>query len=276
MAERAALAELAAQAGIYRRLVGARLRADWQYRTSFLLFLAAQTAVAALDFAVIAVLFGRVDALAGWSVAEVALLYGIAGIGFGLGDMFVSQVETASFHIKQGTFDRFLLRPVGPLVQLCAAEFALRRMGRALQPVIVLAVALSRVDVGWTVTRAALVPASIASGVVIFSSIWVITSSAAFWTVETHEFANAFTYGGNHLTQYPLDVLGPWLRRLATFVVPLAFAAYFPAAHVLGKPDALGLPTELAFLAPVVAVGLALLARAVWGAAIRHYRSTGS
>ena len=30
----------------------------------------------------------------------------------------------------------------------------------------------------------------------------------AFWTVETQEFANAFTYGGNLITQYPLDVFG--------------------------------------------------------------------
>jgi ABC-2 type transport system permease protein len=106
--------------------------------------------------------------------------------------------------------------------------------------------------------------------------VWVLTSSVAFWTVETQEFGNAFTYGGNHLTQYPIDVLGPWLRRLVTFVVPLAFVAYFPAAYLLDKPDPLGAPSEAALLTPAVSLALALAARAVWSNAVRHYRSTGS
>ena len=268
--------ELRLQLRLYRRLLGARLRSDWQYRASFLLLLVAQAAVAGLDLAVVAVIFGRVDALAGWSVLEVALLYGMAGVAFSLGDLFLSQVEYASRHIKAGTFDRFLLRPVWPLLQLSAEEFAMRRAGRMLQPLVVLVVALAGAGIDWTPARAVLLPVALVSGTTIFGAIWVLTSSVAFWTVETQEFANAFTYGGNHLTQYPLDVLGPWLRRLATFVVPLAFVAYFPAAFLLGKRDPSGVPAEVAFLTPAVAAALVLAARATWTTAIRHYRSTGS
>ncbi len=276
MADGGGTAELRLQLNLYRRLLGAKLRSDWQYRTSFVLLLLSQTVVAGLDLAMIAVIFGQVDALAGWSGAEVAALYGLAGLPFAVADLFVSQVELASRHIKAGSFDRFLLRPVWPLLQLSAGEFALRRSGRLIQPVLVLAVALPKVDVDWTMARAAMIPLTLVSSTVLFGAIWVITSSVAFWTVETQEFANAFTYGGNHLSQYPLDVLGAWLRRIATFVVPLAFAAYFPAAYVLGKPDPLGVSARVAFLSPVIALVLAGLGRVVWGTAIRHYRSTGS
>lgn len=264
------------QLGIYRRLVGARLRSDLQYRTSFLVFLVAQILVSALDLAVIAVIFGQVDALAGWSGAEVALLYGIGGVAFGLADLFVSQVETASRHIKAGTFDRFLLRPIGPLLQLSATEFALRRVGRVLQPLVVLVLAVPAARVAWSPVTAWLLVTGIASGTVIFGAVWVITSSVAFWTVETQEFSNAFTYGGNHLVQYPLGVLSGWLRRVVTFAVPLAFVAYLPAAEILAKPDRLGLPGALAYATPMVAAISALVARAAWRAGIRQYCSTGS
>ena len=50
----------------------------------------------------------------------------------------------------------------------------------------------------------------------------VITSAMAFWTVETQEVANSFTYGGNFITQYPLDVLSDLLRTLLV-IIPLAF-----------------------------------------------------
>jgi ABC-2 type transport system permease protein len=204
------------------------------------------------------------------------MLYAFAGIGFGLADVLVSQVEVASRHIKAGTFDLFLIRPAGTLLQLCAAEFAPRRIGRSIQPLVVLAIALSRVDISWTALKVVLVPLAIVSGAVIFGSVWVLASSLSFWTVETQEIANSFTYGGVTLSQYPIDVFGVWLRRLVLFVVPLAFTSFLPVAYLLDKPVPFGLPPTLAFASPLVAVALALLARAVWRVAVRHYRSTGS
>jgi len=261
---------------VWRHLVVARIRADWQYRMSFFLFLVGQALIASLDIAVIAAIFANVDSLGGWSGYEVALLFGLGGVSFGMADLLISQVETASKHIKAGTFDLFLLRPVPTLLQLSASEFALRRLGRIIQPLIVLAVALFTAPVHWSVETTLLIPTTIVAGTVIFGAIWVITSSIVFWTVDSQEVASAFTYGGNVATEYPLDVLGIWMRRIATFVVPLAFVAYLPAARMLNRHDPLGLPSAAAWAAPVVAVTAWLAAHAVWGFAIRHYRSTGS
>ncbi|MGH9157079.1 MAG: ABC transporter permease [Acidimicrobiales bacterium] len=256
------MAEAMAALAVYRRLLAARVRSEWQYRTTFVLLLTSSVLVATFDFAVITVIFGQVDRLAGWSVEEVALLFGLGGVGFGLADVFIGQVDYAASHIKAGTFDQFLLRPLGPLLQLSAAEFNFRRFGRVLQPAVVLAIALTLVEVDWTVATAMMVPLAVVSGTAIFGAVWVITASMAFWTVDTQEFANVFTYGGNHLIQYPIDLLGAWLRRVTVFVVPLAFVAYFPSG--------------LAWLSPVVAATMVLLAGRVWTTAIRHYRSTGS
>ena len=261
---------------VYRRLVGARVRSDLQYRTSFFMFLAGQVLVGGADFLAIVVIFGRVDSLSGWSAFEVAFLYGLSGVGFGLGDLLVSQVETASDHIKAGTFDAFLVRPLGSLWQLAGMEFAPRRLGRAVQPFVVLAIALTRLDIDWTVPHVVLLPVSLLSGFAIYSAIWVLTSSVSFWTVETQELANSFTYGGNTLTSYPVDVFGGVLQRIVIFVVPVAFVAYFPAVELLDKPMPFGLPRFVAWLGPVVAVILVLAARGIWRLALRHYRSTGS
>lgn len=261
---------------VWRHLVGARIRADWQYRTSFLLFLLSQTVIACMDLAVVAAIFGQVDSLAGWSGVEVALLFGLGGVAFGLADLLVSAVEMASRHIKAGTFDLFLLRPVPALLHLSASEFALRRIGRSLQPAVVLVAALVLAPIDWTVEAVLLVPVAIVSGTVIFGSVWVVTSSISFWTVESQEVANAFTYGGSVVAHHPIDLLGVWLRRLFTFLVPLAFVAYLPAARLLGRPEPLGWPSAVAWAGPLVAVAAALLARAVWGLALRHHRSTGS
>ena len=66
------------------------------------------------------------------------------------------------------------------------------------------------------------------------------------------------------------------LLRTLLVIIPLAFVNYVPACWILDKPDATGLPSWAAFCAPVVAVITVLVARAVWRAAIRQYRSTGT
>jgi ABC-2 type transport system permease protein len=268
-------ARLAQQATIWRKLVGARIRADWQYRTSFVLFTFSQFLAELLGVVLILVLFSNVDRLAGWSAAEVAFLYGTSSLAFALGDVFVSEVEFVSQHIRRGTFDGFLLRPVGPLLLLCCQEFAFRRAGKIVQAALVLAIALAHIDVDWDIWRAAMVVQMVIVGFVIFAGIWVITSSVAFWVVEIREVANAFTYGGNFVSNYPFEIFGGWLRRLAT-VVPLAFISYQPALWVLGRADPHRSPAWFRFAGPLVALVVVLVARVVWRSGIRHYRSTGS
>ena len=263
-------------AAIYWHLVGARLRADWEYRASTAIFFISQLLITSLDLLVVLAIFGQVDQLAGWTLPEVALLYGVAGTAFNLADVFASQAERASRRIKEGTFDLLLVRPLGTLVQLSAYEFEIRRVGRIVQAVAVLFVAVGTVEVDWTVDRVGLLLLTVAAGAVIFGSIWVVTSSIAFWTVDTQEVANSFTYGGVTLSEYPLEVLGPWLRRLVTFIVPLAFVAYLPVSHVLGRTLPFGLPSWVGYASPLVAAAAAVLARSVWAFAVRHHRSTGS
>ena len=270
------MAELATTLHLYRVLAVAKVRADWQYRSQFLLYMTTQFFITFLDFLQIAVIFGAVDSLAGWSLLEVVFLYATSGMAFYLGDAFISQVERVGGYIKAGTFDALLIRPAGTLVQICANDFAFRRLGKLLQASIVMVIVLARLDVEWTPGRLVVFALMIPSGTVIFSSIWVIGASITFWTVDSGELANTFTYGGNFATQYPLDILGTWLRRFLTLVVPTAFVNYFPALYILGKPDPFGAPGWVRFISPLVALTMAVAARAAWTGAVRHYRSTGS
>jgi ABC-2 type transport system permease protein len=263
-------------AHIYRKLAGARIRADWQYRSTFVGYTITQGLITFLDFLQIAVIFGRVDDLAGWSVAEVAFLYGVSSVAFFLGDVFISQVERGPQRVRMGTFDALLMRPLGPLFQLCADDFAFRRVGKLVQAVVVLVFATAAVDVDWSVARLAVFVMMLVAGTVIFSSVWVIVSSFVFWIVDGQEVANGFIYGASLATQYPMQVMARWVRWLFTFVVPGAFVNFLPTLYVLDKPDPFGFPGWIRFTSPVVAVVLFVLARASWLTAVRHYRSTGS
>jgi ABC-2 type transport system permease protein len=260
----------------YRVLAGARLRSDLQYRVSFALFTLSQFTINALDFVAVLIVFSNVDSLKGWSVSEVAFLYGLGNLSFALGDMFVSAVENVQYHVREGSFDRLLLRPASPLVQVIADQFSLRRIGKVAEGLLVFGVGCSAVSIDWTPARIAMVFVALLSGATIFSGLWIMTSCLCFWWVDAREAANAVTYGGGFLAQYPLAVYGDVLRRVLAFAIPVAFANYFPAVYILGRNDRLGAPSWVPFVSPLVAVAVGLLASGVWRFAVRHYRSTGS
>lgn len=262
--------------GAYRRLVGVRLRSDMQYRTSFALSFIVAFLLTGLDFVVILLLFRTVDSLASWTLPEIAVLYGIAGMAFSIADLVVGATGTLSERIRSGTFDQLLIRPIGPLWQMSADEFYLRRFGRLAQTATILIIGLSRVDVDWTIAKIGVVVFAIPTGAVIFGAVFVAASTVSFWFVSANEAASAFTYGGQTIAQYPMDVFAGWLRRFALFVVPVAAVAYLPALFVLDVPNVMNLPTVIQLGGPVIALVAALLARQLWRIALRHHRSTGT
>ncbi|MFD0255226.1 ABC transporter permease [Streptomyces sp. NPDC127113] len=251
-------------------------RSTMAYRTSFALTTFGNFAATALDFVAILLMFSRVEALGGWSLGEVAFLYGVAGVSFGLADLAVGSMERLGRRVRDGTLDTLLVRPAPVLAQVAADRFALRRLGRVTQGVLVLVYALVLLDVDWTAAKLLLMPVMLLSGAGIFCAVFVAAAAFQFVAQDAAEVSNAFTYGGTTMLQYPPTVFALDLVRGVTFVVPLAFVNWLPAGYVLDRPFPLDLPEWVAFTSPLVAVVCCALAGLAWRAGLRSYRSTGS
>ena len=257
-------------------LIRAKIRGEAQYPLSMLSHFIAQLLIVALDLVAIWVIFQRVSALGGWTRGQVLGLYAISGTAFGIGDVFVGSIERTTEYVRLGTFDKFLVRPAGTLVQLLANEFEIRRVGRAAQPLVALVIVCATVPIRWTPAHVLLLIEMLVSALALSSSLWIVTSAAAFWLPSTQEFANAFTYGGQYASQYPIGIMGEWMRRLMLSVIPLGLVAYVPSIEFFGVADPFHVPTWASYTAPLVAIPAVLLARLTWRAGNRHYRSTGS
>jgi ABC-2 type transport system permease protein len=250
------------------------VRAAWAYPASFLMLIFGSLLITSLDFAGIWVMFASIDQLGGFGLREIALLYGATGMGIGLADTLVGSVERIGVYVRTGRLDQMLTKPVPLLVQVCADQFTLRRLGRITQAGIIFAWAATYVD--WTPSRVAVAMMMVVASTVIFFALFTGFSCIQFWTTDASEFANAFTYGGNTLTQYPLSIFPREVMLALTFVLPIAFVNWYPCLYLLGREDPFGLPTWLQFCSPIAA-GVSLAgALVIWRFGVRHYTSTGS
>jgi ABC-2 type transport system permease protein len=222
-------------------------------------------------------MFSQVDALGGFTIAEVALLYATATASLGLADLLLGNIDMLGQRVRDGTLDTLLVRPVPVLVQVAADRFALRRIGRIVQALLVMAWALAELDgVDWTPAKVVWLPVMVVSGAVIFGAIWTLGGAFQFIAQDASQVQNSFTYGGNALLNYPPTLFTRELVQAVTFVMPLAFVNWLPALWILGHEDPLGLPGWVDFLSPVVAAAMCGLAGLAWRAGVRSYRSTGS
>jgi ABC-2 type transport system permease protein len=204
------------------------------------------------------------------------LLYGFATSSFAIAEAVAQGFDSFHRNVIQGTFDRVLVRPLGAFFQIFSSDLGVRRLGRIAQGLAVLAIAVNSLELAWSLDKLLVFAMTLVCGTLIFFAFFVIGAASSFWTVQANEAVNIFTHGGSFVTAYPADVFAGWLRRLMTFVVPLAFINYYPTLYLLGRPDPLGLPDWSRLLSPVAAVVLLLAARLVWSRGVRHYQSTGS
>ncbi|MFJ1746035.1 ABC transporter permease [Streptomyces sp. NPDC088116] len=260
----------------YGLIVAMWMRSTMAYRASFAMTALGNFTVTAFDFVTIMLMFSQVDALGGYALPEVAFLYGTSATAFGLADLMLGSMDRLGRRVRDGTLDTLLLRPVPVLAQVAADRFALRRVGRVLQGLLVLGYALLTVDIDWTPVRVLMLPMMLLSGAAIFAAVFVAGAAFQFWAQDASQVQNSFTYGGTTLLQYPPTVFAKDLVRGVTFLVPLAFVNWLPALYILGREDPLGLPDVVAFLPPVVAVLCCVPAGLMWRLGLRAYRSTGS
>ncbi|GGT27760.1 transporter [Streptomyces purpureus] len=268
--------QLRAGVRAYGLIVMMWIRSTMTYRASFAMTTFGNFAATAFDFVTILLMFAHTEALGGYSLPEIALLYGLAGTAFGLTDLLLGSVDRLGRRVRDGTLDTLLVRPVPVLAQVAADRFALRRLGRVFQGLLVLGYALVVLDVDWSPLKVLMLPLAVVSGAAIFAAVFVTGAAFQFVAQDAAEVQNGFTYGGSTLLQYPPTIFAKELVRGVTFVVPLAFVNWLPALYVLGREAPAGLPGWLAFLPPVVAVGCVGLAGLAWRVGLRSYRSTGS
>jgi ABC-2 type transport system permease protein len=257
-------------------MLRAQLRSQTSYRGSFLVELAASAILTVVDLLTVVVLFHVSGVLGGFTLATGLLMASIANLGFSLASLVVGNVDNLRQGIRTGQLDALLVRPLGLLRQLLASDFELRRIGRVLQGVVAVVVAVLVADLHWSWRTPVLLLIAPIAAAVFFCAVYVIAGSVTFWWIDSGEFANSFTDGGRELVTYPITVYGELFRRLFAFGLGFAFVVYYPVLLLTGLRDPLGLPTWVGWLSPPAAAAAAGIAAVVWRSGIRHYRSTGS
>ncbi|MEV6949453.1 ABC-2 family transporter protein [Streptomyces sp. NPDC051172] len=259
----------------YLLLAGAAFRAQFQYRANFLLLVTGGVAYQCAGLALVWVVVEQFGHFAGWTLADIAFLYGLRLTAHALSTIPFSQLQRLDDVVRNGEFDRYLIRPAGLLTQVLTRQVNLQVVGDLAGGLGVLVSAVVAGNVAWTAAKVLYLTAALASGALIEASLQLAASALCFHFVYTQSFRLLIDSIFNTFGGYPMIIFPIVARFSLTFILPLAFVAYLPATVILGLPAGLPAGTWLAYATPLLGPVLFTVAYRFWHSRARHYSSTG-
>lgn len=257
-------------------MVVAALRSALQHRANFLLSGLAGALVSAFGLILMWLITSRFQEVGGWSFAMLAVVYGLRQTVHGIWVTIAGDLVNMPRLVIEGRMDRFLLRPISPLLQVMSEHVNVGALGELAGGLVMLFAGAQAAGIAWTPGNVAFLVLAIAGGVGVHGSFYLAFAALSIRLMEArsllfvvHEiFA---TFGG-----YPVHAFSKGAQIVFSFALPLAFIAYVPAAVLLDATGQLTVPIALAYASPLVGAALFGGALLVWRGCINHYQSSGS
>ncbi len=248
----------------------------FEYRANFFLWAGFNVVYYGTAIAALWVTLHQFPSMNGWDFRQMAFLYGLWMLGAQTHFTLFSGVDQVPTLIREGSFDRFLVRPLDPLFSAITIP-AQVWPDKLIIAIVIFCAATAYAGVHIDLGFVLLVPLIAVGGAFIEFGIQLAIVTASFWVIRIDTLRWLVMSLEQNFTRYPISIYTPPVRFVLTFVLPFAFMNYFPASYFLHKTDgALLLSPWLGLLTPLVGVMWFALAYAFWRAGLDRYQGTGS
>jgi ABC-2 type transport system permease protein len=266
------LANLRRHARLFRLYFSQYAKARLEYRLDFFSSVFASLLGTAASFGFLLIVFSRVPAIKGWTFEEMVFLYGFSLIPLGIFNVLSWNLYLFSDrYLIEGRFDRVLVRPVDSVYQVLFEAFRLESLQETITGIVAVVWASKRLGLTFGPVDFLLFALWPLCGATIYLAIFIGLTATSFWIEDRIGIVppvfNLMQFG-----RYPLTIYDAWIRFTLSFVIPFAFASFYPVVHFLRRRE---FAREF-WAVPVVAALCVSIALAVWRNGVKRYHSTGS
>ena len=253
------------------------MRAWFQYRVDALLkslavFLREATGIIVIYFTLL-----KFDTLSGWDIYEMLFLFSILFLTYGIMIIFFTGLRDFGKTVRDGSFDRFMLRPRGLLFQIIFVNsdwFA--ALGHGGLGIALFILSAGKVGISWNPVNIVYYVITIIGGVLIQGAVFLILAALNIYLLETSSLKELLYWNMRKFAGYPISIFNKFIQVIMIYVMPFAFVNYFPAQYLLRKSDMNQYPEIYMYITPIIGIAMYLLAYAFWRYSIRFYKSSGN
>lgn len=261
---------------LLKRYIGISFRSNTEYPLSYILGIVAQWLSYGFEFLLMWVMIMAFDTLGSWLPAEVLLLFAMNLTSYAVGASFTfSVMRELPGLARTGGFDDVLLKPVHSLVYMMCSRFNTGYVSHITLGALLLVVSFLMLGLPFTLGSALWLLVALLSGSVIQGCMLLLMTAPSLVALGESSLASV-VMRFRRFTNYPLSIFGRPIQILLTFVLPYGFISFYPAQPLIDKADTLSFAPAILYMAPLVALLLAVVTVLVWRACVNRYESSGS
>lgn len=172
----------------------------------------------------------------GWDMWEVLLIQSVFSMSTGAASMFCGSVLWVTMdHIREGSFETVLLKPLPTLFYIVAANFDPNSIGLFLGGLVMTVISAVKTGVSGAENTLSFLLLFL-SGLAVMSGMDLIMAAISFKWVGNSRIPEIFD-SIKSFGKYPLGIFPRSLQVLTSLIVPVAVIGSFPASALLGRLD---------------------------------------
>lgn len=258
-------------ADIYRKILVQDLKSKMSYRADFVISTIGMVMTNLAGFVTFMILFNNFPSINGWDRYYMLFLYGFSLVALTPVQCFFDNNWNLRFMVTSGDFIKYCFRPVNVFFYFMSEVFDVKGLGQLAFGVGTLV--YSWHHIGIPVTALAIVKLILFLITASLFMIAIMNAAAAtcFW-IKNSGYVMVIMFRFKDFAKYPSSIFSGFFKVLFTFVIPIAFVAYYPSLVIL-EPDNVPL---LTWLSPLLGVLFFYLSYKFWMLGVRKYDFTGS
>ncbi len=257
---------------IYKIFVAQKIKMLMEYRVDFLTGATSFLITQLTNLVFIGIIFGQIPHLNGFLFQEIIFIYGFSLMSKGLDHLLTDNFwKLAYFVVRKGDFDKYLTRPIDPLVHVIIENIEFDALGEFITGIVLFIISSRKLKLHFGPLDILLLIIAVIFGAMIFTAIKIIGAAIAFWIQRSGSILQIF-YGTSDFARYPTTIYNAFVKNLITYIIPFAFTSYYPAVYFLrGENPLFNIGGVV-----VAAVILLLISICVWNRGLSAYESAGS
>ena len=253
---------------IYRTFFKSSFARELQFRVNFIAKMLQNTVWFGFFLVVLFVVYANVKTIAGWDRREAQILGATLYIVSSLNNLLGAAILEIPGHVRQGTLDFIVTKPVDSQFWVSMRKFNFAELGSFFGGVVL--VSISMIGLHPSAQQIILYLVGIVCAVVNLYGFQLMLMTTGIYFIRID---NLWVLGEtlSGLGRYPMDIYPAGLKFLLTFILPVAFFAYFPALRLVRQPS-----YTVALEAIALAITFFFLSRLWWRYSMKHYSSASS
>lgn len=262
---------LAFYINIYFKIIAQDIKSKMSYRSDFIISTVGMVATNIAGFIAFLIMFGKFPSINGWGYYEILFLYGFSLISITPTQCLLDNNWSLRRYVYDGDFVKYCFRPINLWFYYVSEVFDVKGLGQLVFGFVTLIYAWIKLSLPVTFlliieTIIALITASL-----FMMALQNAAATSCFW-IQNSFWLLDISLKMKDYAKYPVTIFNDVFKFIFTFILPVAFMAYYPSLAIL-RPDDVPL---LTWLSPVIGILAFYASYKLWMKGASKYDGSGS